>query len=69
MIDETKRCDNCAWPLDCCPEQQTGQLLAADCPRVPDVWDRRLAEHQWSMQIVTPLEEMAEAEETELVVA
>ncbi len=71
MRDEESACQNCAWPLDCCPERQADdrERTVLDCPREHDVWERRLAEEHWTIADETPLGEATDLPAVDLVFA
>ncbi len=41
MSEQQKECQECVWPLDCCPESGTRQP-PRNCPKEPEVWTRTL---------------------------
>ncbi len=70
--DEESACPTCAWPLDCCPDNQADsrERSLRDCPMEHEVWDRRLGEareDQWNNADETPLGEATDLPALELV--
>ncbi len=59
MSEQQRECQQCVWPLDCCPESGTRQP-PADCPREAEAWNGRFDEGQWAQPEGTPLGEADE---------
>jgi hypothetical protein len=48
MIDESKQCETCPWPLECCPEERPAKPAPA-CPRETGVWAREMRGGRFEM--------------------
>ena len=69
MIDDSKQCEPCPWPLDCCTEQGApiAKPVKADCPKEHGVWDRLLSD-RLALPAASPIAALPEAEEDLLLV-
>ncbi len=61
MIDESKQCETCPWPLECCPEERPAKPATA-CPRENDVWAREMGDRRLELP-TTPLDRLASSGE------
>lgn len=68
MDNDSRQCDPCPWPLDCCTEDSAPKVEAAsvDCPREHQLWERRLAQARLSLVSGVSMRELAVLEEEEL---
>jgi len=69
MNDDLKQCETCPWPLVCCTEDgaPTPKPVAVDCPREPQVWERRLGDAHLALVAGAPMVELPAARDEEEV--
>ncbi len=69
MTDNSKSCETCPWPLDCCTGEDAAKTKPAveDCPRDHKLWERRLDQARLSFVSGVSMIDLAELEEEDLV--
>ncbi len=68
-MNDLKQCDTCPWPLDCYNDDGTVRVkpAAVDCPRDHAVWERRLGDARLAIITGTPLGQLPELEDEDVV--
>jgi len=69
MVDDPKQCEDCAWPIDCCTQDDAPKVksVAVDCPKDHQLWERRLSEARLSLISGVSMTELAALEKEDLV--
>ena len=70
MIDDSKQCETCPWPLDCCTEDGGPKTkpVAVDCPKEHAVWERRLGDGRLALMAGAPAAQLPVPDVEELLV-